>query len=230
LGKYVPGMALVVFISAGLVRVPRVDKNVAAVAVFYETLTSMAAGAFVGGATLAIWHRHQTTLLLAALVMMLGAGLPILPPVFRRLVLLVGIGKKNPAAGEQLAKLDYRVLLAGWLGVVFGWLLIGASLWATLVACGFASWPATAADVPRTLHELLVAIAGAALAVVAGFASLIPGGAFVRELVLLELLKETFREDGALVSALVARLLWLVAEAAISGILYLKGRRMKEEG
>ena len=62
--------------------------------------------------------------------------------------------------------------------------------------------------------------ASVCLAVVAGFLSLIPGGLGVRELVLDELMAEPFGRTVALVSAVLLRLVWLMTELAISGILY----------
>jgi len=47
-----------------------------------------------------------------------------------------------------------------------------------------------------------------------------PGGAFVRELILAELMVPRFGDATALVSAVLLRLVWLVAELLISGILY----------
>ena len=72
-----------------------------------------------------------------------------------------------------------------------------------------------------------------ALAMVAGFLSLIPGGAFIREMVLTELIAPQFGDMVALVSAVVLRLVWLGGELVISGILYFihprKGRFSAEE-
>jgi glycosyltransferase 2 family protein len=213
LGKYVPGKALVVILRTGLIRSQRVDTTVAAVSVFYETLTMMAVGASVAAVLLAVWFRHHVLFVLLALGLAVVAGLPTLPPVFRRLAALAGVGKNDPHVAEKLAGLGYRGLLVGWCSVAIGWLLVGLSLWATIAASGYADWPPTA-------HDLLLCVTAAALAVVAGFLSLIPGGALVREAVLLELLQPRFGEAGALVSAIVARLVWLVAELLISVILY----------
>ena len=63
-------------------------------------------------------------------------------------------------------------------------------------------------------------VASVSLAMVAGFLSLIPGGAVVRELVLAELMAPRFGDVVAVVSALLLRLTWLVAELVISAILY----------
>lgn len=63
------------------------------------------------------------------------------------------------------------------------------------------------------------------LATVAGFLSFVPGGAVVREAVLTELMVPHLGDAVALLSAILLRLVWLVAELVISGILYIVARR-----
>lgn len=218
LGKYVPGKALVVILRTSLVRSPRTDTGIAAAAVFCETLTMMAVGAFVGGAVVLGLFRDQFWLAALAVGLMFAAGVPTVPPVFVRLARLAGVGKKSPEVVERLANLDYPTLGAGWGLNLLGWLFVGTSLWLTVQAAGFA-------NPDRVSHEWIVCTGAAALAVVAGFASLIPGGFGVRDAVLLVLLVPTFGQAGALVATVVARLVWLVAEVVISIILYLAKRR-----
>ena len=222
LGKYVPGKALVIILRTSLIRSHRVDTSIAAVSIFYETLTMMAVGAFWAGAILAVYYRHQTRLVLAAVGMMVAAGLPTLPPIFRRVVGLLRVGKSNPAVAEQFGRLKSTTLAGGWLAASIGWLLLGLSQWATLVAGGYTSVDALGED-------LAVCVAATALAVVAGFASLIPGGAVVREAVLFELLAPRYGKAPALVSAILSRLVWLVAELIISGILYAVSPRRRTD-
>ncbi len=217
LGKYVPGKALVVVLRTGLVRGPQVDTAVAAASIFYETLTMMAVGSFVGGGALAIWFRHQTWLMLVAIGMMLVSGLPTLPPIFRRIVAIAAGRRIDPAVLTRFGQISFRLLVLGWLGIAIGWCLNGLSLYLVIGASGFEITP----EVGEKL--LLCTIAGA-LSVVAGFLSLIPGGAVVREAVLIALLPPYFGQIAAVVSALVARLVSLVAELAISVILYVSAR------
>ena len=47
--------------------------------------------------------------------MMVVAGLPTLPPVFRRLVRLVGVGRTRSGHRDKLADLGYGTMLLGWL-------------------------------------------------------------------------------------------------------------------
>lgn len=217
LGKYVPGKAMVVVLRAGLIRSRRVDTGVAAVSVFFETLTMMTVGAFIAAAIIAGWYRDQTFLFWVALALMVGAGMPTLPPVFRRLVKIAGIGRSDPLIGEKVARLGYGTLLVGWASMGVAWLLLGASLWAVLRAMGV--------ERIDLVSQMPLYVACVSLAMVAGFLSLIPGGALVREAILAQLLAPHFGEAVAIVSAILLRLVWLVAELAISCILYVGGVR-----
>jgi uncharacterized membrane protein YbhN (UPF0104 family) len=110
--------------------------------------------------------------------------------------------------------MNYRLLAIGWPLAIVGWLLLGLSLWATLRGLGLNGL--------EPLGLLPLYVAAVSLATVAGFLSLIPGGALVREFVLLELLVLLPGVDPAtaLLGAVLLRLIWLVAELLISGILY----------
>lgn len=214
LGKYFPGKALVIVLRTGLIRGARVDTTVAAISVFTETLTMMAVGGFVAAAIIAIQFHDRVDMLALALGLMCCSGLPTLPPVFRRLVRLVGARRFNPEIDRSLAGLDYRLMTFGWGLVGPSWFLMGLSLWMTLRA-----FPAmTANEVTLAAWPLLTACV--ALAVVAGFASLLPGGIGVRDWVVMELLAPTFGPRAAVVTAVALRLLWLLAELLLAAVLY----------
>ena len=219
LGKYVPGKLMVVVIRAGLVRSHRVQTGVAAVSVFLETLTMMAVGACIAAGIIAARLREETSLFWGAIGLMLVAGLPTVPPVFRRLAGLAGVGKSDPTATENLAKLGYGTLLFGWALMAIVWVMTGCSLWAVFRALeveDLALW-----------EHLSGYTAAVSLAMVAGFLSLIPGGLGVRDLILLKLLVSLFAVSAAVatVASALLRLVWLVAELVISGILYVGGLR-----
>jgi uncharacterized membrane protein YbhN (UPF0104 family) len=218
LGKYVPGKAMVIVIRAGLLRGQQVDPLLAAVTIFYETLTSMAVGAFVAAAIVGLWYRENWQLVLLALAMMIAAGLPTAPPLFRWLAKHLGVGKRSPQLIDRLAAMPMRIVASGWVTIAMGWLLMGLSLWAARQSIGVGS-SGLAAELPRYT-------ASVALATVAGFVSFIPGGFGVREAVLMESLtlgQASDAESTALVSAVLLRLVWLLSELAISGILYAWG-------
>lgn len=222
LGKYVPGKAMVVVMRAALVDRRGTSPAFAAAAVFYETLTFMSVGSVLAAVVLAVlmlrgaiapqpWH------VVLSLGMACVTGAPLARPVLRIVTSVLGKTKFDPAMIDALGRIGWHVLWRGWFNLAAGWALMGVSLWATAVACGYDS-PLGAGD------ELLICTAASALASVVGFLSMIPGGALVREAVLLALLRQTYGEAGALVVPLVLRLEWLLAEAILAGILYPMGR------
>ena len=214
LGKYFPGKALVVVIRSGMIRSPRVDTSVAVSAVFVETLTMMAVGAFTAAAILGVLYRDQMWLVLVAVGLMVGIGGPTVPPVFRRLVKIVGAKKVNPDIDRALAGLDYRLMLFGWVINVAGWALMGLSLWLTLRAI-----PTLTAR-PVELQDWPSLTACAALSLVLGFMSMVPGGLGVREYVVMTLLSGPFGAGAATICAVLSRLVGLLAESGFAALLY----------
>jgi len=97
LGKYVPGKAMVIILRTGLIRSHRVDTTLAVVSVFYETLTMMAVGSFLAVGILAFRLQEERTMLWASAGFMFFAGLPTLPPIFRRILQIMRIGKFQKA-------------------------------------------------------------------------------------------------------------------------------------
>ena len=212
LGKYVPGKAMVVVLRTGLLRSQRATTAVVAVSVFVETLTMMAVGACLAATILMVAFPGQMVLVLVAVSLMIAAGVPTLPPVFRRLAGRLPLGARDEASPVDLHQVSYRLMAGGWVALACGWVLMGLSLWATLRAL----------EVPGAdaISQLPLYTASVSLAVVAGFLSLVPGGAVIRELILAQVLVPQFGETVAVVSALLLRLVWLVSELGISGILY----------
>lgn len=250
LGKYVPGKALVVVIRTAMARTPHVRTGPLVASIFYETFTSMAVGSLLALVVLLPlvdftlpywkpWHWFDAPdasqapgsdprMLLLALGLAGATGIPTIPQVFDWL-----LGKlrkiREPKPGEVLEtvaeefhvseqtkhqrfQLRPQTLLLGWIGDAFAWALMGWSLWATIRAFGVAS---------DLLTDWPVLTACTSLAIVAGFVSLIPGGAGVRELVFV-LLLEPLVKDKLLAVAIpiVLRVEWLLAELVLCGILY----------
>jgi len=219
LGKYVPGKAMVVVLRAGFARGPHVDTTVAALCVFIETLTMMTVGGFlaavlilfIGGSTFG----ELMVIYPLAIGLMLATGVPTLPPVFRVIVKLLRVSKAKADIDRLLERLDYKLMAQGWIANLLAWPVMGLSLWAALRAM-----PGTEQALGAPLEQLPLLTASIALAVVAGFASMLPGGVGVRELVLNILMAPTFGRL-AIVSIILLRLAWLFAEVTISVILYL---------
>jgi len=214
LGKYVPGKVMVVVLRTGLIRSRHVDATIAAVSVFIETLTMMAVGAFMASTILIVWFGSQRQLLAVAAGLMLVSGVPVLPPVFRRIVKFTGATKAKPNIDVALNGLTYRLMIGGWLANLVGWCLLGLSLWMTLQAMPLQFTPGG----PITLAPLT--IASSSLAIVAGFLSMLPGGFGVREVILNSLMGPEFGMAGALLAAVLLRLVWTLSELGISAILY----------
>ena len=217
LGKYVPGKAMVVVIRTGWIRSPRTDMTIAAVSVFVETLTMMAMAAFTSAAILLVFYRENIYLLLLAPALMICAGLPTLPPILRRIVRVARVKKINPDIEQALEGISYPLMLSGWSTIFVGWLFLGTSLWAVLLAIP---------GVNPTITDLPLLVVCVALPSVAGFLSFIPGGLGVRELVATVLLVNALHisELDAGVSAIMLRLSWLLAEGSILVILYVVSR------
>ena len=217
LGKYVPGKALVVVLRTALIRSERVDTTVAAASVFVETLTLMAVGAAVAAGILGALLRTQPGFILLALLLAVCAGVPTYPPLFRRALRLLQVHRANPDIDKAIDGLDARLMGLGWLLISIGWLSFGLSLWATAQAIpGSVSTP--------TLSDLPLLTAAVALAMVAGFLSLLPGGIGVRELIVIPLLQPQFGQVVAIISAVLLRVSWMTAELLVAGILYLAVR------
>jgi uncharacterized membrane protein YbhN (UPF0104 family) len=216
LGKYVPGKAMVVIIRTMMVRGERVNTALAAASVFFETLLMMAVGAFLAAGVLAVRMRDEPALFWESIGLMIVSGLPILPPIFRRLVRIAGAASAGAVEAENLSSLGWGTMLIGCGCTVLVWILMGASLWAVFRAMG-----ATDIGLLQYAPELIAAVS---LAMVIGFLSMVPAGLGVRDLVLVGLLVKLFAvsDASAIVAGGLLRLVWLVAELVISGILYLR--------
>ncbi len=221
LGKYVPGKAMVVVLRTSLVRSDRVDTTVAATSVFVETLTMMAVGAFVSAAILlAISPNWWLTLL--AVGLMIGAGVPTFPPLFRQIVRWLQLHRANPRIDRAIAGVDFRLMGTGWVFISIGWVFLGISLAATL-----RSMPTVDISFQQLLGQLPLLTASVGLAMVAGFLSLIPGGLGVRDWILMTLLASQFDPGVAVVSAVLLRAVWLLSELVVSAILYMDAYRVR---
>lgn len=214
LGKYVPGKAMVVVLRTSLIQGEHVEKTAAVVAVFIETLTMVAVGAAYSGVIVAGLFREQAVLLAVAVGLGLCAGIPTLPPIFRKVVVLLRVTRLNPRLEDHLQGLNYRLMFIGWGAYFLAWTLMGVSYLAAMQAI-----PGAAA-VGNPWLNLPLLIAAVGLAMVAGFVSLLPGGFGIRELILMQLTSPVFGRPVAVVAAVLLRVSWMVAEILISIILY----------
>jgi glycosyltransferase 2 family protein len=209
-------------LRAGLL--PGGEKAVVSLAVFYETLAMVSSGALLAGIILAAENFDTGKFELPTLIawgLGIPTAIPLTPPVLRHLPRLLGLERLKPGISEQVRSLTWSHWALCYAEMVPGWALIGLSLWATLRGLGASiGW----AEITEISGHWPVFTAAVALALVAGFVSLIPGGAGVREWVLMELLRPILGATLAFQSTLLLRIVWLLAELAISVILYIFGR------
>jgi len=240
--KYIPGKAMVLVVRAGMLRDPKIETTVVAASVFVETLTMMAVGSLLSFFVLLCVNWHSLLALFsnltsfadvlklfensaflttfAAFGMFVCMGLPTWPPAMKMIVKVLGVGKLNPTAAKKLGGVPYRVLIFGWIGITIGWFIQGLGLWATLRSLG----------IQASLQDLPLITAVVAMSTVAGFISLIPGGAGVREFVQTQLMVDDYGAGNALVASIIWRLVMLVSEVVLSSILYVLGpRRLKHK-
>ncbi|MDD3586499.1 MAG: lysylphosphatidylglycerol synthase transmembrane domain-containing protein [Thermoguttaceae bacterium] len=229
LGKYLPGKAMVVVIRSGMVAGEKVRMSVAAVCVFYETLTMMATGAFLSALVICVYFREHWFYSLLALGTMLAAGLPVLPPIFIRVIHILGIGKKDAALHDYLGKITWRSVIVGFSLMTVLWLLFGVGLWAAIQGIGVTPG-GFIANMPRYVSVT-------ALAIVLGFAvPIAPGGIGIREAVLSILLIPYFEtilampENGAvhvqadnlaLIVSLEQRIISILAELTLVALFFI---------
>jgi uncharacterized membrane protein YbhN (UPF0104 family) len=219
LGKYVPGKALAIVLRVAAVQKWVSSLRIAIVCSLLETLTMMAVGAFLAAALSVIVLRLEAGIAMLAAVMAIAVGLPTVPPIARRLARLgaerLWAQQESESGVPILHGINWQLSAAGWVAASLCWLLLGLSLWATLRAMGVTLDP---------LGDMPLLVAAVAFAVVAGFASMLPGGLGVRDLVLTQLLAPTCGAANALVAAVLMRLVWLVSELVVCVILYVAAK------
>lgn len=209
--------------------------------VFFETLLMMSVGGALAGCLM--WSTPLPQWVKwAASLMAVAACIPTLPPVMRRVIALVskrrdrsrsvesaggatgGEAGSDPsthastAAADVSSAITWPRLMSGWAWSLLSWCLIGLSF-----ACVMKAIPAYN-GLPIG-HELLtVATAAISLGMVLGFASLLPGGAGVREWVTLIVLGTVTDPTHALLCVITARILFIVVESilALASHLYLR--------
>ncbi|MDR1924088.1 MAG: flippase-like domain-containing protein [Planctomycetaceae bacterium] len=200
LGKYVPGKAVVVILRSGLLDHSRTSASVAAAAVFLETLTMMSSGAILSALIVLVWFRGMENgvwLMLLAVGMAVGAGLPIIPPVFRmltkRLVGLAkkfGVSQKEVDVEQKMLGLSFRTLAVGFGLTAVTWIFLGLSLWGAINGIGIETEPLfSSGGAPLARFTL-----AASFSVVLGFVLMMPGGIGVRDFVLAMVLTMYFEE------------------------------------
>ena len=156
---------------------------------------------------------HGNWLMLLALGTMIGTVLPVLPVVFRF------VAKRLKKFNIELEGLRHRTLAAGGLLNLPVWMMLGVSLWLTMLGLGMTS--------ESVLNELPYCILAISCAVVFGFITMLPGGLGTRDIALLMILTPFFTAhpiegieaaDMALVIVVVQRIISILSELAVSAV------------
>jgi hypothetical protein len=212
LGKYLPGKAMVFVLRIGLLPAEQRALGAASLAVYYETITFMGVGGCLAALVLTAWYRVGGLAGMVAVAAAAGGIVVTMPPLLRSLGRVVQWLKPGWSIANDLTRIRLRHAAVGWPTNLIVWILLGLSFWATLRAMLSVN--------EVSLSDLAFLTAAIALAVVLGSASMIPGGALVREAVLLELLDPRYGPGTALAAAVLLRMVWLLSEVVISVILY----------
>ncbi|MCC9641459.1 flippase-like domain-containing protein [Rhodopirellula sp. JC740] len=200
--------------------------------VFFETLLMMSVGGALAGVLM--WSTPLPQWVKwAASLMAIAASIPTLPPVMRRVIAIVSRRRANaknagldspetaaPPSEDLSTAITWPRLMLGWFWSLCSWCLIGLSF-----ACVMKSIPAYN-GLPMGGHLLVVATAAISLGMVLGFASLLPGGAGVREWVTLIVLGTVTDPTHALLCVITARILFIVVESAMALVSHFALRAM----
>jgi uncharacterized membrane protein YbhN (UPF0104 family) len=245
LGKYLPGKAWALFLRASLVRDAGVGPALATMTAFYEVLVTMSSAVLLAAALFAalspatragidldylkgiVWDQadeanviDRNTSVALSLLLWLPVGIPVLPPVFNRLVHHLSLpfrSKDTPPPAIPWPAYFEGLAVTGW-----GWVLQGLSLAVVLHAAAGTPWHALA------FQARVVAIMG--VSYVAGFVIMVPSGLGVREFFLtlfltpeLEHLHQLSHGDArgqAFQAVIVLRVVWTAAEMVIAAVVY----------
>lgn len=224
-GKYVPGKAMVIILRASVLNrgAAQVSLKLSAIAVIIETLNLIAVGAALS-MILVIALDAPDWLQWVSGLMAVGAAVGTLPPVLR-FALSLKFRLRNRAAswrGRQPSEMastgppadtlswNTKDLLVSWWWCALSWAFTGLSMAAVVAAL------IPYQQIPSVIGLILICSAAMMLAFVAGFLSLLPGGAGVREVVLTTLLEPTLGAGPALVAAVLARLIQLAVESLLA--------------
>jgi len=231
LGKYVPGKAVVVAIRLAMVKRFDVNPLTLFISIVADTLGMLSVGSVLAAIIVVVLYRNHVEIALSAGLVAVIATIPLLPPVLRFGLDLIQERKAryfrselNATPAPDLTKtLTWKAVVPGWLGLFPGFALFGVSLWATMKAMNVAE------SAELGLVDLPYVTAAYAVSIVAGFASMLPGGLGAREIVLKEMLEPQHGEVLATVAPIFHRMAIIVSELIVAPIFYLMSREALPE-
>jgi glycosyltransferase 2 family protein len=215
LGKYVPGKAMVFVIRVGRLHPLGVEVKPTIVSIFVETLTSLATGTVLG----CIFLLTQSQQLPSWMVWCAWIALPcavlfLLPHTFRAVLNVLAKSRIGRMPGSVSKAFTWRLMARTCSWMLLVWLVHGTSAWLMLIGLE----PST--DL-YSFHAWSACVGSIAIGAAIGFASMIPGGAVVRELVITALLSSLVAQPVALAAAVLFRVGNLIAEMMVIGIVSL---------
>ncbi len=219
LGKYVPGKAMVIVLRVGRLAPHGIGIKPTVVSIFVETFTSVAVGAILGCTLMFFAPQFPLAWMVICAVICIPCSLVFLLPHTFRLVLTFlaksKIGRMPRSVGDAFT---WRMMMRTCSWMVLGWLLHGTAGW--LVLSGIQSTPGL-----WTFQAWAACVSAVSLGAVVGFASMLPGGAVIRELVITWLLSSIVPQPIALFAAIAFRIANLIAEFLVVGVVsMLKGK------
>lgn len=212
LGKYVPGKAMVLVLRVGKLQPFGLGLRAGIVSVFVETLTSVCVAAVLGGILLLflnvpLWLKWASGLCIPLTLIAMT-------PHFFRIGLFAlaksKIGKMPPPITNAFTG---RFMIRTHLCMLAAWLLMGTSGWFVYLAMSPSAelW---------SVYGWASVVCAVCLGAVAGFASMLPGGAVVREIVITWLLEPLVGQPVALLGSILIRLVQILAECLIIGVFF----------
>jgi uncharacterized membrane protein YbhN (UPF0104 family) len=211
MGKYVPGKAMAVLLRVGYLHRHGVLVRPSIVSVFIETLTGLAVGSILGAILVQGMDSPPAWLRWSGL-----AGIPIalaalVPNTFRWIVAWISRSRIGTMPSFVAQAIRWRLMLRSCAWSLLGWFLSGTASWLLLMAIdpdpALLSWRAWT-----------VCVTSVCLGSLAGFLSMLPGGAGVRELVVMWVMTTIVSQPVALASAVITRLAVIVSELVVLGV------------
>src|SRR5262245_13290177 len=127
-GKYVPGKVWVILIRVTMLGKTGADKAVVGVTATFETLTSMASGAFLGVLLVPLLAPEQGGFGGKIYWLVPVAALPVGLVLLNRLIVRIAARRRGPDA-RPLPRVGMAMILRGLVQTSVGWLVLGLSLW-----------------------------------------------------------------------------------------------------
>lgn len=209
LGKYVPGKAMAVLLRVAELHRHKGSMSAGGLSVLIETLIGFASGGILG-ALLLQGIDSPRWLQWSAILGIPLASLSLLPYSYRWILgpmIRTRIGK---GFESFLGAIDATMMLRTGALAWAGWMLQGTALWCVLESL-VGIHPELTTDRSRW-YVWMVCVASMSLGGLAGFLSMLPGGALARELASVGILLSIIPQPIALIATVLVRLTSMLAE------------------